>query len=109
MWEFIGFYCFFLQLDNIQGVCDELLAYDVLQKRRAMIDAFADGLEVLLVSSASRAYPGLFAPLFVSLGQCRPQDILDILQFSNGPLDGSAKRISDYLKRFIQSLKEAGD
>jgi hypothetical protein len=93
-------------LGNIEGISAELLVYDVLQKRKAMIDAFAEGLDVLLVASASRAFPTVFWPLFVASGPCSSQDVLDILHFKE--LEGGARQIANYLRRSIQKLKESG-
>ena len=94
---------FLMQVGNLRCICDSLLYYDVLQKRKAFLDAFAEGLEVFHLKTAVNLFPALFEPLFVSSGKCSPDDVLGILDFSD-TLVGHRERVANYLKAFISEL-----
>lgn len=97
-------------MDNIQAVCDEILTYNVLHKRKLLLDTFAEGLEVFHLKSAFTAFPSLFEPLFMASWQCRPKDVLDIIKYKDGQLEGSkAQRVAGYLESYIENLEETGN
>lgn len=99
---------YIMQVDNLRGICGDLLCYDVLQKRKVFFDALSDGLEVFHLKAAVNAFPILFEPLFVASGKCLPGDVLGILRFEQA-LEGNRERVSGYLKNFIGKLSEPGE
>lgn len=90
----------------IGGICDAIIIYDVLHKRKIFLDAFAEGLEVFYLRTGIQAFPDLFQELFVAADTCSPDDVLGILKFQCD--DSESSKIAGYLKSSIKKLDESG-
>ena len=87
-------------------ICQEMIVYNVLHKRKVFLDAFVEGLELFHIGSAIRAFPSLFEELFVASGSCCPADVLSILNFKDSKKSDS--RVARLLKSTILKFDESG-
>lgn len=94
-------------MENIAVICDTIIIYDVLHKRKVFLDAFSEGLEVFHLKTAINTFPELFRELFVASDACSPNDVLAILQFDED-LGPQEQRVMNYFKKAIQKLNETG-
>lgn len=98
-----------MQVENLRGICDDLLYYNVLQKRKVVFDALGEGLEVFRLWTAIRAFPTLFEPLFVASGTVTPEDVVRVIRFER-PLDGDQERVAGYLLNIVRKkFSEQGE
>lgn len=86
-----------------------MLAYNILHKKRLLLDVLSEGLDAFLLRSAFRVFPLLFKPLFVASGRCCPEDVLDMLRFEDTQLEGDAERVANYLRYCVRNLEETGE
>ena len=94
-------------MENIAGICDCIIIYDVLHKRKVFLDAFTEGLEIFHLKTAINTFPELFKELFIASDTCSSSDVIAILHFDDicGPEE---QRVANYLKDAIQVLNETG-
>ena len=81
------------------------MIYDALHKRKLLLDAFGEGLEVFGVWSIMNSFPELMKPVFVP-GSIKPSDILSILKPEN--MEAPQERVWHFLTSFILSSSEDG-
>lgn len=94
-------------MEHIAGICDAIIVYDVLHKRK---DCFGEGLEVFSLRTAINAFPDLLEQLFVSSDSCSSEDVLSILKFGeNFEGDAEKSRVAGYFKNCIRKLGESGE
>ena len=96
------------QISSLPAIVQDLLSYNVLQRRKFLFDAFGEGLQEFQLVAALHAFPELLKPLFVASPASSAQDLKKIVRFEQ-QLVGSRKRIAEYLMRFIDSLSETGE
>ena len=94
-------------MENIAVICDTIIIYDVLHKRKVFLDAFSEGLEVFHLKTAINTFPELFRELFVASDACSPDDVLAILHFDED-LGPQEQRVLNYFKKAIRKLNETG-
>lgn len=102
------FFFFFAQVSTIPNICDAIIIHDVLHKRKALLDSFAEGLEVFHLKTAISAFPEEFQDLFVATAPCSPEAVLDIVQMP--PLDDEDKtRVASIFKSALTRMSELGE
>ena len=97
-----------MQVDNLHAICDDLLYYNILQKRKVIFDELSDGLEVFHLWAAMNAFPTLFEPLFVASATVTPEDVLQIINFKR-PMDSRQELVAGYLNNVVKKLGEQGE
>ena len=89
-------------LDREKGkYCRSYITYDALQKRKPFLDQLMEGLEEFLLGTATRLFPHLFQPLFVSVKKYEPEDVIQIL-CPNETLRDCQQVVYQYLKEFLR-------
>ena len=66
-----------------------------------------EGLEVFQLASAMRVFPDVFEPLFVSVGSCAPQDVIDVLQ-PKLPMTDAQDVVYSFLIQFVMDSNGTG-
>ncbi len=97
-----------VQVDNIPKICDSIILYEAMHKRKVFLDAFAEGLEVFKIRSAINLYPEMFKTLFVASDTCTPDDVIATLNMPY-TMSPEHQRIAGYLKDCIKQLDETGN
>ncbi len=92
---------------NIPRICDAIILYEGLQKRKVYLDAFSDGLEVFRMRTAIHLFPHLFKDLFIPSDTCSSDDVLAVLKFRTD-LTTEEQRVTEYLLKFIRHIEEKG-
>ena len=89
-------------------ICDSILIYEVLQRRKVLFDDFDAGLREFKVAEALHAFPDLFEPLFIASPPRSPEEVWRLMHF-DPHLQGDRARVTGYLRRFIFSLSGPGE
>jgi len=94
-------------LTNIAKICDAIILYQALLKRKVYLDAFSDGLEVYRLRTAINLFPKRFKDLFVSSDSCSPGDVLAVLKFPS-EMNSDEERVANYLRKYVRRLQQEG-
>lgn len=94
-----------MQVKNIPAICESIMLFDVMQKRKVCVDAISEGLELFKLRTAIEIFPEQFKHFFI-LKQCVPSDIVGCLHFSS--CSGQEKRIEGLIKKTIETMDNSG-
>ena len=96
-----------MKVKNRHAICESIVIYDALHKRKVYLDCFAEGLEAFKVRSAICIFPELFEQLFVAAEECSIADVLSAMQFPE-KINPEEEKVAGYLKFAIEQLDERG-
>jgi len=98
-----------IQIKNIPAICEAIILFDVFHKRKAYIDAIAEGLEMFKMKTAISIFPEVFKDLFIKQSHmCLSSKIIKSLNFGTCGLREKEKLIEGLIKKAIEGMSNAG-
>ena len=72
-------FCVYTQEENKDKICQSLMIYDVLIKRKPFLDSLSEGLETFKVKMMISSYPKFFANKFVAPIRLSKSQVKDVI------------------------------
>lgn len=98
--------CIF-QMENRGALCDSIIRYNVLQKRKVYLDSIGQGLEEFGILSAIKYFPDLFASMFIPSSALKASDVLEVMSFPR-KMAKEEQVVAGFIKECIQQLSRNG-
>ena len=98
-----------IQIKNIPAICESIILFDVLHKRKVCIDAIAEGLERFRIKAAISLFPEIFKNLFTKQ-ECAhlSHEIINCLNFGSCGLRDKESVIEELIKKAIERMNNSG-
>ena len=94
-----------MQPDNKLDVLQSLIIYDILVKRKSILDQFRKGLSTLGFLAEMEHNPSLFEEFFVHQGVLSNDFVISCLHFQESrDLETSGDRVYQMLQTFLRNL-----
>ena len=98
-----------MQPDNKLDVLQSLIIYDILVKRKSILDQFRKGLSTLGFLAEMEHNPSLFEEFFVHQGVLSNDFVISYLHFQESrDLETSGDRVYQMLQTFLRNLSLDG-
>lgn len=68
-------------MQNKTVLCESIIRYNALQKRKVFLDSIAQGLDEFGILSVIQIFPDLFSGLFISSTKIVANDVLEIIRY----------------------------
>ena len=94
-------------MENREALCESIIRYDVLQKRKVYLDSIAEGLDEFGVLSAMKCFPELFSDLFVPSTPMVAKDVLEIMEFPDRMAE-EERVVAGFVEDCVDQLSQCG-
>ena len=95
-------------MENRGALCECIITYNALQKRKVYLDAIAEGLNEFGVFDAIKCFPDLLAGLFIPSAEITVSDVVKILKFPKA-MTKKELAVADLLKDCLKELTQSGE
>ena len=93
-------------MENREALCESIIRYDFLQKRKVYLDSIAEGLDEFGVLSAMKCFPELFSDLFVPSPMVA-KDVLEIMEFPDRMAE-EERVVAGFVEDCVDQLSQCG-
>ena len=103
-------FCVYTQEENKDKICQLLMIYDVLIKRKPFLDSLSEGLETFKAKMIISSYPKFFTNKFVAPIRLTKSQVKDVIKTANPPgMDCRKNNLLRAIGVFIDESTEEGE
>ncbi len=93
-------------MQNKTVLCESIIRYNALQKRKVFLDSIAQGLDEFGILSVIQFFPDLFSGLFISSTKMA-NDVLEIIRYPEKMTEEEGMAMC-FFKECVQQLSQHG-
>ena len=94
-------------MENKGALCDNIIRYNALQKRKVYLDSIAQGLDEIGIFVPMKYFPDLFSCMFIPSTEVVASDILNIMKYPKG-MNDKEKMVAGFIKECVKQLSQCG-